>query len=688
MCMPTDTTVTAARPKLCHESDDALSKPLVAGVPPKERQHLFRYAKRFAVLTLITAYLGKQANPEQESVATMTLEGTAAGIMALQEWLRHVYALYPAWLPEIVSHTQSATLLYTFLVLVFLNKCWKALRYQMKQWQRTLTQQALQSVKSVSELGTAAGELLSKKHKDGSQMPGKGLKSTNEKARKQQQQQQKPEKRQLILSASESFLSLEIMEQMTLADMAHVFLYAQKVNQQGFSKTTFQQACRPAAVQAMQALDVATATSRGTLSSPHNPDQRIPVALLSTPSTADSDAMDALSFCAAARIFAEWRNVRAVPPGCPAYAFGMGLAKRDLIQNIRKMEQAAHDWMDFYQGVMLVNDNNSTPEPAGTSTTTTRIQSVTSPTIRQLLQHELETNCHARLPVLVEQSAASGLLWTKRQLQYQSSAMDNNARVPMEFPTPKAAFNAAYESVYGKFHGFLVRTVFQNTFEAAPPANEVLQHMNIPYQQDATAAANSTPSPDGDDEELSKLSNHQDKKPQTEEPEQDDDETWIQLPLEEWEDELSSSIDGNTSSSSSCDGSNPASSTGTPEAQHPLHHDDDEEDHRDHHDLDLGGRIVQIFTSVFGHCVTAGKREAHESRNALSSYHASQHQDLLLGAAATTLATSSATTTPENANSVLVERNDVPFYLSVIRSLEGGLEKLIAELNMDDPSRV
>jgi hypothetical protein len=186
-----------------------------------------------------------------------------------------------------------------------------------------------------------------------------------------------------------------------------------------------------------------------------------------------------------------------------------------------------------------------------------------------------------------------------------------------------------------------VRTVFQNTFEAAPPASDVLQYMNMPYKQDAISSSSSS-------------INDQEKDAQ------EDGETWVQLPLDGLEDELNSLEETASGGESSI--TSPISSS--------------EEEEEEEHDIDIGDKILQIFSSVFGHCV-AGNQEAHESRNALSSiiHPSSNNNNKTNGIAAKN-------------NKMVMEKNDVPFYLSVLRPLEEGLDRLVHELNMDDPSRV
>lgn len=85
---------------------------------------------------------------------------------------------------------------------------------------------------------------------------------------------------------------------------------------------------------------------------------------------------------------------------------------------------------------------------------------------------------HPRLPHLTDRSGASGLLWAQRQLQYQISVFNNLLLVPSEFVTSKDAVNAAYKSTYDHYHGFIIKQMFQGSFDAAPDVTVILNHMN------------------------------------------------------------------------------------------------------------------------------------------------------------------------------------------------------------------
>jgi hypothetical protein len=113
---------------------------------------------------------------------------------------------------------------------------------------------------------------------------------------------------------------------------------------------------------------------------------------------------------------------------------------------------------------------------------------------------------------LTDQTGGVGLLWIKRQLQYQAAIFDNISLVPVAFPTVKAANLAAYHSVYDSYHGFFVQQIFKSSFDAAPEADAIFRHMNVP------------------------LSNYQDEEEQSkslsENTSQNDDDSWIHHPME------------------------------------------------------------------------------------------------------------------------------------------------------------
>jgi hypothetical protein len=189
--------------------------------------------------------------------------------------------------------------------------------------------------------------------------------------------------------------------------------------------------------------------------------------------------IDALSFCAAMRLLAEWRVLRQVPPGYKGYAVGMSLGQKDVIQNVGKLERAAHEWIDFHS---FRGERRS-------------------PTLRQLLHHEIERDIHSnKLPRLKDNTAAMGLLWVRRQLHYQTTIFDNIISVPHKFPTCVSAISKAYTDVYGQFHGWGVQKIFNYSFQSAPHPKEIFRHMN-PRRLEEVKIAVTNPSVSIDDED-------------------------------------------------------------------------------------------------------------------------------------------------------------------------------------------
>jgi len=259
------------------------------------------------------------------------------------------------------------------------------------------------------------------------------------------------ERRSMSISSKEPFHPTEEITKMSVTDIRDVFRYAVECNQVGFTKKAFLSQVRPAAKLAIAAIDRAVEASRG--------------ATIRLSQSADCGDIDVLTFAAAVRLFAEWRSLRLVPRGYHRFAYSMGLAKRDLILNVKKIEAAAHAWMKFHESEVLMSRTDFT--------------GLASPSMRDVIQHEIDQKMHP-LPRLSNKSGASGFLWTKRQLQYQTTVFQNLAQVPTVFPSAKSAVSAAYQLVYEKYHGFLAKRIFQSSFEAAPDANTILKHMRPP----------------------------------------------------------------------------------------------------------------------------------------------------------------------------------------------------------------
>jgi hypothetical protein len=135
------------------------------------------------------------------------------------------------------------------------------------------------------------------------------------------------------------FFSVEVIGELSLSDIKDLFIYALEVNQKCFHKMEFLSKLNNVHLRdAINAMDIAIMASRGHASI-------ISATPLHQSRSTDASDIDALYFVAVICIFAEWRSIRLVPPGYHRYAIGMGLAKRDLIQNAQKIEIAVHKYL-------------------------------------------------------------------------------------------------------------------------------------------------------------------------------------------------------------------------------------------------------------------------------------------------------------------------------------------------------
>jgi hypothetical protein len=280
-------------------------------------------------------------------------------------------------------------------------------------------------------------------------------------------------------TATECFARMNYIEQLSVSDITLLFQYATLVSRANFDKKVFM-AAQTKLIRAMvTAMDVAVTISRGGVM--HDG--------FKAAGCVKSGDIDALYFVAAARVFAEWRNVRLVPEGYKRYAMALGLAKRDVLQNLVKVELAVHSYLKVKSSVQQIGGE---PVPV--------------PSLRQLLQHELENSTHSSLPYLAENSAASGILWCKRQIHYQEATFANIVKVPMEFPTSKDAGLAAYAEVYENYHGWTVKQIFSHSLGGTPPLDVLWRFMNPPPLSSSDASQANVSDPSMPDRKLSDLS--------------------------------------------------------------------------------------------------------------------------------------------------------------------------------------
>ena len=414
----------------------------------------------------------------------------------------------------------------------------------------------------------------------------------------------------MVISAKEPFLSKDEIAQLSLTDIQLIFRYATEIGHTSFDRREFTMYLREPVKQALDAVDRVTAASGGGayLQVYHSNEDE------------EETDIDALHFAAAMRIFAEWRSLRLVPKGSNhRYAFGMGMARRDLIQNIAKIEDAAHVW--------LCDEARSSASGG-----------LTIPTLRQLLQYEIDRNVHRYLPRLEEKSGASGLLWAVRQLKYQTSIFANLVQVPYGFPTSRDAILAAYRFVYEDYHGFFVKQIFQNSFEAAPKAQEVIDFMHVPIEEPGYCSIDTPNQKDG---------------------------SWVNIPHD-----LAKQASFGSSSASS--------SSSTSSIVQGL-----ESEHEPNLFEEIGNFLVDEWQKLFAQC--AGIQMQNEpSRNVMHS---------------TVPAEDSVVDQPTNTSFALVQddpfgsigivvRDVIPSYLTAMQPILANLEDLIENLNMNDPTKV
>ncbi len=308
------------------------------------------------------------------------------------------------------------------------------------------------------------------------------------------------------LGTTDPFFPLEDIEQMTLQEMVSLFHYA--VSPTIEVSTFMRQSKFPDHVntellqRAIVALEDAVRQSRGkgvssALTTHDNDLKDIGSSHTGGPlsTTNGFGDIDALNFCAVMRILAEWRVLRQVPPGYKGYSVGMNLGHKDIVQNIVKIESAIHNWIEERSEAEALQRSEDNVKPR-------------SPTLRELLEYEIEMDVHPnnRLPRLKDKTAAMGLLWVRRQLQYQTAIFRNIIGVPDVYPTTINAVTAAYAEVYGNLHGWTVQKIFNYSFQSAPDADLIYRHMNpSKLKQIRTSAKNGIVSPMKDvdkDEEI------------------------------------------------------------------------------------------------------------------------------------------------------------------------------------------
>jgi hypothetical protein len=290
----------------------------------------------------------------------------------------------------------------------------------------------------------------------------------------------KPVAQPLIISAQQPFVSIEVISKLTLSHVSETFRYAIEANKPGFNENKFMNNLSPRVKKVLVGMIAAVEKSRGK-------DTKL--------STFDPDSfgqVDALLFCASMRIFAEWRVVRQVPEGYKGFAVGMNLGHKDIVQNVAKIESTAHALLNHRRDMFALESQwaaNGADENCPIDGSTPRC--MRSPTIQEVMQYEIDmdVNPASRLPRLKDKSGSMGILWTRRQLHYQTLLLDNVLKIPNKYVSTAAAVLAAYNEVYDQFHGWAVQKIFNYSFQSAPEAQEIFKHMNPHRLQEASLEA-------------------------------------------------------------------------------------------------------------------------------------------------------------------------------------------------------
>jgi hypothetical protein len=269
--------------------------------------------------------------------------------------------------------------------------------------------------------------------------------------------------RPLILGASEPFVSRDEIAELNLQEVALVFQLSKSQDFEHVSNVTGIDGLRDETLSLVRSVQEAAAFSRG--------DGVYPAS--SSESGRNGD-IDASLLCAALRIFAEWRMLRTVPDGYKSYAVGMALGLKDVVQNIAKVEHVIREWIQM---------RSLESEYAGEDSSGERM--LRGPTVRQLLEYERDGKVHPNLPRL-NGGAAIGLLWSLRQLLYQSAVFQNILDTPNKYPDSKAAVGAAYAQVYNKYHGWAVQKIFNYSFRSAPEASLIFNMMDTRKLEELT----------------------------------------------------------------------------------------------------------------------------------------------------------------------------------------------------------
>jgi hypothetical protein len=122
------------------------------------------------------------------------------------------------------------------------------------------------------------------------------------------------------LSSPAPFVPLKGIADMTLSDLAIAFRFAMESTRDDFNQAKFFHGLLPRVKFVLGAMADATSRSRG---------KGVLPAQTNGSDRAQTGNIDALQFCAAMRLFGEWRVLRQVPEGYKGFAVGMSLGQKD-----------------------------------------------------------------------------------------------------------------------------------------------------------------------------------------------------------------------------------------------------------------------------------------------------------------------------------------------------------------------
>jgi len=255
------------------------------------------------------------------------------------------------------------------------------------------------------------------------------------------------------ISSKHPFLPLDDISKLSLTDIGYIFYYSTAVCEPTFQRSAFLAGLREPTKKAIYAVDrVVADTLCGGDGDGLSP----------TPFVEEREGTDicAIRFAGAVRLYAEWRYLFLTGSSSRGFSFFMGIARVDLVKNASK----------------IVHDGTLASWASWIARTgTDKRRSRSSPTIRQLLKHEISNlNLHPRRPFLRGESTASGVLWAVRQIRYQHALLENSLHIPMRYRSHTEAARAAY-SIYEPFHGLLTRQIFIRSIDSAPDTLEALQ---------------------------------------------------------------------------------------------------------------------------------------------------------------------------------------------------------------------